>query len=109
MATEYVLAKGSDKNALKIFEAVRASIKFESYPNGECGWSDEEAGLFEVCGFKVIRKQTGNPHLAGFILFVAEQLPQKQELIDIVERWHGPRWAQCWLKTDFHKKMKGFL
>lgn len=52
------------------FDTIRDSLKWESYPNGECGWEDRATSLFEAAGFKrVPRGHSGNPATAALVIF----------------------------------------
>lgn len=43
------------------FEAVLESLKWESYPNGQCGWEDRALPLFEAAGFRRVSGDGGSP------------------------------------------------
>ncbi len=47
------------------FAAVRDSLKWESYPNGQCGWQDRALPLFEAAGFKRVSGDGGCPAVSA--------------------------------------------
>jgi hypothetical protein len=51
------------------FEAVRNSLKWESYPNGECGWEDRAVSKFIAAGFCAVpRGHSGNPAVSALVV-----------------------------------------
>jgi hypothetical protein len=51
------------------FSAVRDSLKWESYPNGECGWEDRALPKFERAGFVAVpRGHAGSAAVAALVI-----------------------------------------
>ena len=72
MATSYYLDKRFDSEFMEaVFNAVRSTLNFEHYPNGNSGWTDRSHELFEACGFRLVRRTSGNAHVAASAAFAA--------------------------------------
>ena len=49
------------------FAEVLDSLKWESCPNGNCGWEDRAAQKFVDAGFVVKAYSHGNPHVMSIV------------------------------------------
>lgn len=50
------------------FDAVRDSLKWEAYPNGQFGWQDRALPLFEVAGFRRVGGDRGCPAVSAIVV-----------------------------------------
>ncbi len=74
MATQYMktkrpsIAKWTPEDHAR-FEAIRASLPFESYPNGNSGWKDREHKRFIDAGFRITKQDHGDEHSVAWAYF----------------------------------------
>lgn len=51
------------------FDGILASLKWEAYPNGQCGWEDRATQRFIDTGFAICKSDPGCPAMAAKVTF----------------------------------------